>query len=224
MAGGMGPSNLKDRLDAGSRLARGQAGLTLMELMVVMIILLVVLGGIYSIWFGLQRTYTFAEDDFAAQAQARTAMSEMVEFIRTSRAPDPAPTEALNVVIYSADSNSLIFWTDADRDSGHDLELCRFRVDTANQTLYRDTSDSGDPSFASGDHVRLVSNCVTNGSTKPSLFTYIGTDGQPMSTPIADPSLIREVQIRLFIDIFENNRPIAHELISTVQPRNLRQY
>ena len=68
MAGGMRLSNLKTGLAAGTRLVRGQAGMTLMELMVVMIVLLVVLGGIYSIWFGLQRSYSFAEDDLAAQA------------------------------------------------------------------------------------------------------------------------------------------------------------
>lgn len=212
-------SRIVDRL----RRFRDQAGFTLVELLVVMMVLLVVLGAIYTVWFGLQRTYSYTEDDLSAQMQARTAMGEMVEFIRTSRAPEAAATEALEVVIYSADANSLVFWTDTDRDASHDLELCRFRVDSASRTLYRDTSDSGDPTFVSGNQVRLVTDCVTNGASLP-LFTYAGADGQEIASPVSDPTLIREVQISLRIDIYENNRPIAHELTSTVQPRNLRNY
>jgi prepilin-type N-terminal cleavage/methylation domain-containing protein len=205
------------------RQVRSQTGFSLMELLVVMLIMFVVLGAIYTVWFGLQRSYSFTNDDLTAQYQARTAMAEMVEFIRTSRTPDPAPSEALNVVIYTAEANKLVFWTDTDRDAEHDLELCRFRVNTTEKTLYRDTSQTGDPAFGDGTQVRLVTNCVTNGSSKP-LFTYIGADGQAMDAPVADPSLIREVHIDLLIDIYEENRPIAHELTSTVQPRNLRQY
>jgi hypothetical protein len=45
-----------------------------------------------------------------------------------------------------------------------------------------------------------------------------------MATPVADPTLIREIEIDLLIDVYEHNRPVAHELRSVVQPRNLRQY
>jgi hypothetical protein len=196
----------------------------MVELLVVMIVMLVVLGAIYSIWFGLQRSYSFTNDDLTAQDQARKAMSEMVEFIRTARQPDPAPSdEALNVVIYYADANSLIFWTDSDRDPNHTLELTRLRVDSGTRTLYRDTSSTGDPTFQGATAVRMVSNWVSNNGSKP-LFSYVGGDGLPIATPVDDPTLIREVHIDLLIDVFENNRPIAHELTSTVQPRNLRQY
>jgi prepilin-type N-terminal cleavage/methylation domain-containing protein len=217
----MGTRFATGRLAALGRRARGQGGFSLMELLVVMVVMFVVLGAIYTIWFGLQRSYSFTNDDLTAQDRARQAMSEMVEFIRTSRQPDPAPSEALNVVIYSATADELVFWTDADRDAGHDLELTRFRL--SGGTLYRDTSDSGDPDFGDGTAVRLITNCVTNTSAKP-LFTYVGSDGQPMSAPVDDPTLIREVRIDLMIDIYQQNRPIAHELTSTVQPRNLRQY
>jgi prepilin-type N-terminal cleavage/methylation domain-containing protein len=203
------------------RHSSGQGGFSLVELLVVMIIMFVVLGAIYTVWFGLQRSYSFTNEDFSAQNQARQAMSEMVEFIRTARQPDLAPSEALDQVIYYADADSLIFWTDADRDVSHDLELTRFRL--TSQTLYRDTSNSGDPAFGDGSFLRLVTNCVTNSTSHP-LFTYVGADGLPMATPVADPALIREVRIDLWIDIIQANRPISHELTSTVQPRNLRQY
>jgi prepilin-type N-terminal cleavage/methylation domain-containing protein len=205
------------------RQARRQAGMTLVELLVVMVVLIVVLGAIYTIWFGLQRSYSFTNEDLTAQDQARQAMGEMVEFIRTARAPDPAPSEDLNVVIYSADKNTLVFWTDVDRDSSHDLELCRLRVDFSTGSLFRDTSQTGNPTFAGGTAVRLVTTGVTNNATDHPLFEYFRADGTQMTYPI-DPTLIREIRIDLWIDIFVQNRPLAHELMSTVQPRNLRQY
>ncbi len=69
----------------------------------------------------------------------------MVEFIRTAREPENVADDNLRMVIVSADSNSLTCWTDIDRDANHDLELVRFRVDSENRTLYRDTSDAGRP-------------------------------------------------------------------------------
>ena len=205
------------------RAGRGQAGFSLVEVLIAMILMLVVLGAIYTIWFGLQRSYSFTDDDFTAQDQSRRALGEIVELIRTARQPDPAPSEDLNLVIYLADANELICWTDVDRDPAHDLELVRFRVDTASRTLFRDTSDAGDPAFPTGESVRLITNWVSNSASRP-LFGYVGADGQPMATPVADPTLIREVQIDLLIDVYEGSRPIAHELRSVVQPRNLRQY
>ena len=55
-----------------------EAGLSLVELLVAMLIMIVILGAIYTIWFGLQRTYSFTDDDMTAQEQARAAMDEMV--------------------------------------------------------------------------------------------------------------------------------------------------
>lgn len=197
----------------------------MIELLVVMVLMFVVMGAIYGVWFGLQRSYSFTEDDMKAQQQAQAAMAEMVELIRTSRLPDPAPSDALNVVIYEADDNTLTCWTDVDRDANHTLELVRFRVDEDARTLYRDTDvdHTNDPTFANAEAIRLVSNWVSNGSATP-LFSYVGANGLPLDTPVVDPTLIREVHIDLHVDVFENNRPIAHELRSVVQPRNLRQY
>jgi len=197
----------------------------MIELLVVMVLMFVVMGAIYGVWFGLQRSYSFTEDDMKAQQRAQMAMTEMVELIRTARLPDPAPSDALNVVIYEADDNTLTCWTDVDRDANHTLELVRFRVDEATRTLYRDTDvdHTNDPTFANTDAIRLVSDWVSNGSAIP-LFSYVGSNGLPLETPVVDPTLIREVHIDLHIDVYENNRPIAHELRSVVQPRNLRQY
>ncbi|MCX8032907.1 MAG: prepilin-type N-terminal cleavage/methylation domain-containing protein [Thermoleophilia bacterium] len=205
------------------RPGRDAAGFTLVEALVTAVLIAVVLLAIFTIWFGLQRTYAFTEEDMKAQQEARNALSEMVELIRTARRPNPAPSENLDLVIVTADSNSLVLWSDVDRDPQHDLELVRFRVDFQSRTLYRDVSQTGDITFSSGTSVRLVSSWVTNDETLP-LFTYIDSKGITLPTPVPDPVAIRQVVIDLRIDVEVGKSPIAHELRSTVQPRNLRQY
>ena len=120
---------------------RGAAGFSLVELLVVMILLIVVLGGIYTIWFGLQRTYSFTEDDMTAQTQAQAAMGEMVQTIRTGQFPANVTNENLRLVIPYADANTLMLWMDVAHDGVH-LQLVRYRVDPTTHALYRDTSPS----------------------------------------------------------------------------------
>lgn len=213
---------------------QSERGFSIVELLIAMMLLMVVMGAVYGIWFGLQRTYTFTDEDMTAQEQARSALGEMIESIRTARQPGEGTAEELDMVIVRADPTSLICWTDLDRDQYHTLELVRFRVETGTRTLYRDMSLVTNPAtvaeaFASGNTspVRLVANWVSNGSTVP-LFTYVDANGDIIPTtttqPVSDPTLIREVAIDLRIDVYTDKRPIAHQLSSVVQPRNLRQY
>ena len=215
------------------RLSRAE-GFSLVEVMVASVLLLVVLAAAYGIWFGMQRTYGFTDEDMKAQTEARAAMNEMVEFIRTAREPDFAVAEGLDLVIVRAEPNLLICWTDVDRDPTHDLELVRFRVDSAERALYRDTSESADLTFASGTKTRLVGSWVSNG-TDPAdwLFTYVGMNGvSPVVTEgvtgdpahVEDPTQIREVHILLQVDVVIGKSPEHHELSSVVQPRNMRTY
>lgn len=201
----------------------GQGGFSLVELLVAMVVMIVVLAAVYTVWFGLQRSFSFTNDDLVAQDQARMAMGEMVELVRTARQPVPPPSPDLALVIVSADKNNLVVWTDSDRDALHDLELVRFRVNTAARTLYRDDSHAGDPTFADASSVRLVGSWVSNNDATP-LFSYVAANGATLATPVADPTQIRQVVIDLRIDVLTDQAPIAHQLSSVVQPRNLRQY
>lgn len=231
------------RIQSRRMLDSGQEGLTLIELLVASVLLLVVMGAVYGIWSGLQNTYAFTNDDMVAQEQARTAMGEMVESIRTARIPPSAPSEIYNAVIAIAERNSITVWTDIDKDPNHDLELVRFRVDTTHRILYRDQAT------ITGNNIdwtseRLVSPNVSNGQNNGDptdealwLFSYFdangnqltfddedGNDPGPIHNEIPDPTAIREVRISLLVDIYADRAPITHQLISVVQPRNLRQY
>ena len=190
-------------------------------MLVAMMLLSIVMAAIYGVWFGLQLTYAFTEDDMRAQEQSRTAMGEMVELIRTARLPEVAPWEFLRATIVYADSTSILFWSDADRHDNHDLELVRYRVNTANRTLYRDTWDVSGTTIVAGSSVRLVGQWVSNSDSLP-LFSYADANGEELSSPVSSPMNIRTISIGLRVDIVTDKAPIAHELTSVVQPRNLR--
>ena len=155
--------------------------------------------------------------------------------MRTARQPDDADaavlTDAseddLHMVIVSADDNEVVCWTDVDRDAAHDLELVRFRVNESERTLYRDVSQTGDSTFASGSSsVRLVGRWLSNGASSP-LFEYKrSSDQPPLSTPLSMSDLtgLRQIVISLEIDVDTEKAPIRHSLSSVVQPRNLRSF
>ena len=223
------------RLRGVFRRISGAGGFTLVEVLVASILLLVILAAVYGIWFGLQRTYSFTDEDLKAQSEARAALSEMVELIRTAREPEFAVAENLDLVIVRAEPNLMVLWTDVDRDADHDLELVRFRVDTVDRTLYRDTSDTGDQTFADGTSTRLVGSWISNDEDDPAywLFNYVGMNGTALAMTegtetdpahLPDPTQIREVTIRLMVDVVVGKAPEHHELRSVVQPRNLRTY
>jgi len=206
---------------------RAQAGYSLAELLVAMVILMIVLGAIYGAWQSLSRTYAFAEEDMSAQTQARFAMAEMVEYIRTARQPATVALESLDAVITQAGAFSLTLWTDTERDGTHDLQLIRFRVvpdpletHDAGTTfeLWRELGDSPTGSFDENP-TRLVTANVGNSSATYPLFQYKDSTGANTT----DVTKIREVVISLRIDVDPDRSPATNVLTSIVQPRNLRQ-
>lgn len=203
-------------------LKRKIEGISLIELLIAMMLFFVIVGAIYGIWLRLEKTYAFTNEDLLAQQQARSAMGEMVEYIRTARTPENPPSEALNGAIVYADTTVLRLWTDTDRADDHGLELVQFRVDENAKVLYRDAAS--DTYTFPGTSVRLVSTNVANDATTNPLFTYFDSTGTQLATPVAAPSDIREVHITLRVDVVEGSSPTTHVLTSIVQPRNLRQY
>ena len=205
----------------------GQAGVSLIELLVAISLLLVVMGAIYGVWQGLSRTYAFTEEDMSVQSESRAAMAEMVEYIRTARQPFSVSVASHDAVIPEAGPFSITLWTDTNRDGSHSLQLIRFRVSPDPLTspsgtefeLLREQGDASTCSFVGAIPVRLVSSHVANDSAAHPLFTYMNALGQPTT----DPTRIRQVVINLRVDVDPTHSPAVNVLSSVVQPRNLRQ-
>lgn len=219
----------RDTLDPDRLAGRpaGQAGYSLVEVLVVTLIMVVILGAVYGVWQSLSRTYAFAEEDMSAQTQARAAMAEMVEFIRTARQPESVALASLDAVITQAGPFSITMWTDTLRDGTHDLQLVRFRVspnpldDHPDGTHFELWREQGDPATGlfEDSPVRLVTSNVGNDSSAHPLFAYRDSLGETAT----EVGQIREVEISLRIDVDPTRSPATNVLTSTVQPRNLRQ-
>lgn len=211
--------------------ARSEEGVSLIELLIAMMLMLVVMGAVYGVWSRLESTYSFTEDDMRAQAEARVAIGEMIEYIRTARVPETVPSEYLDTAIPLADPFEIWLWTDIDRDADHGLELVRFKVTREDGATYliRQQSLNGDGDW-DGALVRVVNQNVRNGgdgvgldaNVNP-LLEYTDANDAPL-TGNFDVTKIRKVRINLRVDIDVERAPIVHELSSIVQPRNLRQY
>ncbi len=200
-------------------------GFTLIEALIVTMLVVVVMAATFTVWSRLESTYSFFQDDVDAQEQARYALGEMIEYIRTARLPESVPYEYLDTVIPRAEQNEIWIWTDADRDPDHDLELVRFFVNDQRQ-LIRQESLTADGDW-NGAAVRIINSNIDNNSSKP-MFLYYDANGALLSTDAngrtLEPPNIREVAIDLRVDIDPSRSPVVHELQSVVQPRNLRQY
>ncbi len=218
--------------------ASDEAGLTLVELLVVMMLMMVVMGAIYGIWAGLARSYTFAEDDIRAQDEARMALNEVIEYVRTAREPDasliPPGSEYLEALMPKAGPYEIWVWTDLDRDPSHDLELVKFALEEDASTglyfLTRETSPAGNGNFP-GTGVRIINQNIRNKDNSLPVFEYFDGNGLELAPDaddvgefIAQPNEVQEVEIDLHVDIDPSRSPIAHEISSVVQPRNLRKY
>jgi hypothetical protein len=200
---------------------------------VAMALMIVIMLAVLSTWSRMESTYTFTNDDLLSQAQSRTAMGEMVESIRTSQLNTEAPTEALKAVIPVAKPNELWLWVDSDGTGT--LSLVAFQVDTNAGILYRLRAPEGAVGFTGANAQKLVTGDVMNGrydpatgSIRPPLFAYYDSNGTLLdasgSGGVVDPTKIGEVHIDLLVDVATGRAPIANELTSVVQPRNLRQY
>ncbi len=171
---------------------RKEAGVTLVELLIAMMLMLVVMAAVYGVWGRLQSSYTFTEDDMRAQAEAREALGEMIEYIRTARIPPSPASETLNAVIPVAGPFEIWLWTDIDRDPAHDLELVRFWVKRnadGSTELDRQESPNADGDW-SGAPIRVVDQNVRNGETESlSTRVRIHSSSTPMSTVIPLPGI-----------------------------------
>jgi Tfp pilus assembly protein PilV len=223
------PRKANDRRGAGllRRSLAGQAGVSLIELLVASLLLLVIMGAIFAVWQGLSRTYAFTEDDITVQEEARLAMTEMVEYIRTARQPTSVSSVELDAVIVDAGPFSLSLWTDVERDGSHSLQLVRFRVSPdpllthpsgTSFELLREVDSSATGAFVDPP-TRLVSSDVANDSAAYPLFTYRNALGEETD----DITRIRQIEINLRVDVDTGRRPATNVLTSVVQPRNLKQ-
>ncbi len=232
--------------------ARGQRGLSLIEVLVTMTILSIVSTVVIMGWIDLQRAYTFTVNSNNGRQQARDTMARMVTEIRDVQIPTSGPY-AGQPPITIASSYDIRFFTSYGA-SGGNIILTRYRyrlnASTGVWTLYRQRDTNGNYVFDSGDLRQVVATNIVNQdpngngdlSDRVDMFTFsyydqtgnLASTGATYtssgsvatgSTAVSASSLgsIVSVNIRLISDINPKHAPVYLDLRSTVQPRNLRQ-
>jgi type IV pilus assembly protein PilW len=170
-----------------SRVFRGTAGFTLVELLIAVAIAGVVMGGIYSVFRSQQSSYAAQAQVTALEQQVRAAMYFMQRDISMAGC-DPAGTAHAGILTAAADSIRLT------EDLNGDGNPSEYNEDIT-YSLY-----------ASGGIQKLGRKTPFTATNQPVVehvdaldFVYLDSAGHILSPPVADPSQIRSVQITMVV-------------------------
>jgi prepilin-type N-terminal cleavage/methylation domain-containing protein len=216
-------------------------GLTLVELLVSLTIMTVVMAMIVGTWIALQSSEAETVRSDQTRADVRLAMAHMCREIRdvqSQAAGQPLDGEA---PIISASANEIDFTTsfnDPGSNKAGQILLTRYYYicnyangDPTTWCIYRQRDTNQNGVFDTGDRVMEIVSNIVNGTTPSTgsptpLFQYSYLDGsgalQFGSSP-PDPATIQTVQIRIMADVNPGHEPTYMDLVSTVEPLNMRQ-
>ena len=222
------------------RLKRSQ-GLTLVELLVSLIIMTIVMAMLVGIWVAVASSEeeTVKSDDVRANLQV--AMARMSSEIRDAQSEAAGqPLDGQPPITY-ASANEIDFtssFNDPGSNSAGQIRLTRYYYvcNSANNQpatwcIYRQLDSNNNGVFDSGDRVTLIASDVVNGilpstSSPTPLFqyTYLNSSGSLVtSSSCPDPATIQTVRIEILGDENPNHNPTYMDLVTTVQPPNMRQ-
>ena len=216
-------------------------GITLVELMVSMTIMTVVMAMLIVTWVSLQSSEAVTVRSDQTRSDVRIAMARMCREIRdvqSQAAGQPLDGEA--PIIY-ASANEIDFTTsfnDPGANKAGQILLTRYYYvcnsannDPTTWSIYRQRDTNQNGVFDTGDRVTEIVDDIVNGITPSTgsptpMFQYSYLDGsgtlQTGTTP-PDPATIQTVQIRIMADVNPGHEPTYMDLVSTVEPLNMRQ-
>jgi prepilin-type N-terminal cleavage/methylation domain-containing protein len=208
---------------------RSEAGMTLIELLAAMAIMTVISTMIIMSWVSLSRSYAYSVKSSKSREYARDAASRMTREIRDAQGIASAWP------LVQAGPYSLTFTTAFNRPGASDplVQPRLVRYSLSSGKLYR-TADTlvggaGNNTLDDETPVPLVGDVVNavGGSPAPVFrYTYIDSDGTTKTTANPGANLLARiisVEIRLRIDLNPGRSPDYFELVTTAQPRNMRQ-
>lgn len=231
-----------------SRFAFGaarQAGITLVELLVVMVILGIVTTMILGTWFALQSSFAYTSHSSHARELARDSVTRMTREVRDAQGYGGANpitrADPFLIVFYSTFNQAnnsttgsppvqtaFVYVPSASGKSG---KIYRVLDKNANGVA-DELGDPVDPAAVASNGTVVVDNAVNwwepSVTTKTSLFryTYFADDGAfktvDSMTGVASTARILSVHIRVLADLNPSRAPVYMDLQTTAQPRNGR--
>jgi type IV pilus assembly protein PilW len=172
---------------------KGQPGFTIVELLIAVAIAGTVMGGVYSVYVSQQGAYEAQQQVAAMEQKVRAAMYFLNRDIAMAGC-DPAGNA--NARILAADANSIRLTEDLNGNG----DASEYNEDIT-YSLY--TSDGvqklGRRTPYNDKNSKPVKNQPVAENVERLNFVYLDRNGQVLPTPVADPSLIRSVQITLVV-------------------------
>jgi len=197
---------------------RSQKGITLVELLIAMTIMAILSTMIIGAWISLQSSYAYSVKSADARGTARDTMARMRREVRDAMSQ---PSTGLGPIV-TAENNHIQLMS-AFNDVGDDVQSVDY--------WYRVTSGTtGDITRKRGSGAeQIVAKNIVNVFNNTPLFKYSYIDAAGNVVPAtsvgaADVPRILTVEIHILADVNPGHSPTYMDLISTVQPRNQRQF
>ena len=178
-------------------------GLTFVEMLVVVAITSLVMGSLIMSVLYFYRTNSHIIEQSYAISEGRKGIENMVRDIR-----EAVYSETGGYPIESIDHNSIIFYSDVDRDK----EVERIRYFIEDTKLKRATiNPTGDPlSYSTSDEeISIVSQDVRNVENGVSTFVYFNREGDQMTSGefnrVVDVAFVR-VNLIVNVDPYANRQ------------------
>jgi len=197
---------------------RRQQGITLVELLIAMTIMTILSTLIVVAWISLQGSYAYSAKSADSRGTARDTMARMRREIRDAMTQ---PSTGLGPIV-TAENNHLQIMS-AFNDTGGNVQSVDY--------WYRATSGAtGEITRKRGSGAeQIVAKDIVNVFNNTPLFKYSYVDAAgnvavATSVGAADVPRILTVEIHILADVNPGHAPTYMDLISTVQPRNQRQF
>jgi len=222
--------------------ARQQA-VTLIELLVAIVITAVVSTMVLGIWFALQRSTDFSEQNNSAVSTGRDALDRVSSELRDAQPSASYTASPFCLTLstpYLCDGYDCTFYTPYNYAQTVAKTAANGLGASVLTSIYLDTSGtlpekklmmvrdlSGDGQFGSGDQVITLATNVVNTATSVNrpVFAYIldnsGTYSTTNTVTTANASAVVAVKIEIVVDTNMSAKPTYTDFVSTVRPRNL---
>jgi prepilin-type N-terminal cleavage/methylation domain-containing protein len=217
----------------------GQAGITLVELLVAMVIMGIVSTMLYMTWFSLNGSAAYSLNSAHARDDAQLAMTRMVSELRDAQGQTvgtvgypPIQTASLNDIAFATTFNEI-----GNTDQSMAPRLVSYQYVPASGEILRTVDTDGNGSLSNDTPQVVLTHIVNNiesstmfgihyTQTPVFIYSYYDATGQLAHTSniagLTSPNSIIDITIRLMVDLKPGGPPTYMDLQCTVEPRNGR--
>ncbi len=199
----------------------GEAGFTLLELMLALGIVSLVMVAVTSVLITGIRYNGVIFDQLSAQSDGRKAVVQMIDDMRRA---ESSSTGAY--AIAAASSTEFIFFANIDNDTARERVRYTLTATTVEKGIIKAT---GTPlTYPTSSEKKLtIAKFVTNQSGNVPLFTYFPGSYAGTSTPLTYPLVltnIRLAKVKITIEKDANKSPVPITVEGTAEIRSLKTY